>query len=698
MSSGDDSDIPFYLMPVAAVLGMYAVAGSLRLLYLLYAKLTKKATTATPFPVSTSAYTYTFLITTTIIAMLAYARIVASVNNAMEASSHALFDPYELLQITQAANITEIKQAYRSLSKLHHPDKGGSKHTFRNIHLAYQALTDKIGMLNYQQYGHPEGPPSHSAMAFALPSWLLHPEGNVALILIVLYLGMFVGIAIVAIRLVTAKNAGDSSSTPEQNVAAGAGDAEYLTSLLTPTTSCLDILYMICTTPQNIALAEATLDHVQSLKKKRLEQLSVTENKKQMEFDLGEHGWADDEDDDDEDEQAKEAAAKAKHLEETKKKEREQLNAAQGKPTILLEGIDDGVIGQEWVERTLGEHHHWPLENLGWLQDKTFDYKGNKQVKAMDHPAIRRNLCFTTGRLHSQLLNNHTELLEAGSKGLVDPTYFKSTVEYRQRTLLLLEAALNVAMTLKSYRLAKTVIETMTMFKVGTMSATDPKQVSWFEDVMKKQYEGVVPRLDVTNLIVHTVEEDEIATNDTCTAEMDVARPHAENFTKQKIAQCQKQGIPPQIGLQTYREGWWILIRAEKRDCDDDGEVVVPATSSKLESSIDPKLRTLLHNVQLQEFSGETQQNHLLTAWPLVVQNVAQKSGKIKLKFKAPAVPGKYRFYVAVKSQEFLGADFELTCDRDIVDEAAVKRPEDEEDDDDEKEEVEEEEEDKKEK
>jgi hypothetical protein len=203
------------------------------------------------------------------------------------------------------------------------------------------------------------------------------------------------------------------------------------------------------------------------------------------------------------------------------------------------------------------------------------------------------------------------------------------------------------------------------------MSATDPKQIKWFEDVMKKQYD-VVPKLEISNLNVHTVDEDEIATNDTCTAEMDVARPHAENFTKQKIAQCQKQGIPPQIGLQTYREGWWILVRAKKLD----GGSKVPATSIE---TIEPKFLELLHNVNLQEFSGESQQHHLLTAWPLEVQNVAQKSGKIKLKFLAPAVPGKYRFYVAVKSQEFLGADLELTCERDIVDEAAVKRVEDEE-------------------
>jgi curved DNA-binding protein CbpA len=660
MSRGNDTDVPFYLMPVAAVLGMYAVAGSCRLLYLLHAKVTKKPIA----PVPTSSYL--FLIATTIAAVLAYGKVVASVNNAMEASSHAHFDPFELLQINESANITEIKSAYRSLSKLHHPDKGGSQQKFQKIHLAYQALTDKEGILNYQQYGHPEGPPSHSAMAFALPSWLLQPEGNVAVVLILLYLGMFVGIIIAAMRMVAGRGSPPKESA--QDIRVAVRDAEYLAALLTPTTTHMDLLYMLCTTPQNIFLSEATLDHVEMLKRNRLKKLEVKEENKLGDFDLGD-GWA--EEDDEEDEEVKQAAAKAKAVEEDKKREREQLNAAQGKPTALLEGIDDGVIGQKWVEQTLGDK--WPPKNFGWLKGKTFDYKG-KQVKAMDHPAIRRNLCFTTGRLNSILLNNHPDLLEAGPKGLIDPTYFKATGEYRQRTSLLLEAALKVATGVKSYRLTKTVIETICMFKLGTSSATDPKQIEWFEDIMKKQY-NVVPKLDVSNLNVHTLDEDEIATNDTCTVELDVARPHAENFTKQKIAACQKQGIPPQVGLQSYREGWWILVRAEKL-----GVGKVPATDA-LSGAEKTKLGELLQVVDLSKFSGEVQDRHLLTAWPMTVTNVAQKSGKIKLKFTAPAVAGKYRFYISIQSQEFLGADLQLTCEREIVDEAAVSRPEEEDED-----------------
>lgn len=249
---------------------------------------------------------------------------------------------------------------------------------------------------------------------------------------------------------------------------------------------------------------------------------------------------------------------------------------------------------------------------------------------------------------------------------MIDQTYFKPTVEFRQRTAMLLEAALKVATSIRSYRLAKTIVETHTMFKIGT---TSPNNIEWFQGVVMKQY-GVIPKLEVTELNVHTEDEDEIATNDTCTAEMNVARLHAENFTKQKIAQCQKQGIPPQLGLQTYREGWWIMIRGKKLDGGS-----IPATS-QIEYP-DKILMDLLNNVDLDKFSGEKQEKHLLTAWPMMVQNVAQKSGKIKLKFKAPTVPGKYRFYITIMSQDFLGSDMELTCDRDIVDEASVTVRED---------------------
>jgi hypothetical protein len=185
------------------------------------------------------------------------------------------------------------------------------------------------------------------------------------------------------------------------------------------------------------------------------------------------------------------------------------------------------------------------------------------------------------------------------------------------------------------------------MFKIGTMTCDDANTLEWFKTAMKRQYGGEegIPALDITEKNIETEGEKEISAGDVCTLEMKVERKHAEQFTKQKLIMCQKQGIPPQIGMQSYREGWWILVRVKRMDGDG---------------------KTPLEEPEDDEEDGEGSLNKLLTAWPFIVSNIAQKSGKIKLNFKAPSAPGKYRFYIAIKSQEFLGTDQEVTIDRSL--------------------------------
>ena len=94
-------------------------------------------------------------------------------------------------------------------------------------------------------------------------------------------------------------------------------------------------------------------------------------------------------DGDDEDESAKQAALAAKKAEEEKKRELEQLKKATGQVKDPLEGIDDGVLGQDWVRKTLEEKGHWPPKELSFLNDEKFEYKG-KMVSVMNHPGLRR--------------------------------------------------------------------------------------------------------------------------------------------------------------------------------------------------------------------------------------------------------------------------------------------------------------------
>lgn len=52
------------------------------------------------------------------------------------------FDPYQVLGVDRNAFVDKIKQAFRSLSKLHHPDKGGDPEEFKRIARAWEVLSD----------------------------------------------------------------------------------------------------------------------------------------------------------------------------------------------------------------------------------------------------------------------------------------------------------------------------------------------------------------------------------------------------------------------------------------------------------------------------------------------------------------------------------------------------------------------------
>ena len=53
----------------------------------------------------------------------------------------------------QDADPKEIKKAYRRLSRVHHPDKGGDEHKFKEINAAYEILSDPDKREAYDKYG-----------------------------------------------------------------------------------------------------------------------------------------------------------------------------------------------------------------------------------------------------------------------------------------------------------------------------------------------------------------------------------------------------------------------------------------------------------------------------------------------------------------------------------------------------------------
>lgn len=109
-----------------------------------------------------------------------------------------IWNPYDILGISESANEKEIRSHYKRMSLKFHPDKikpDPSKNEtiemlndhFVEITKAYKALTDEEIRNNYQQYGHPDGKQSFS-IGIALPKFII-TDGNGKYVLIV-YAGL----------------------------------------------------------------------------------------------------------------------------------------------------------------------------------------------------------------------------------------------------------------------------------------------------------------------------------------------------------------------------------------------------------------------------------------------------------------------------------------------------------------------------
>ena len=62
-------------------------------------------------------------------------------------------NPYTELDVPVDASLETIKQRYRTLAQMHHPDKGGDEEIFKLIKLAYEILSDSIRRKQYDITG-----------------------------------------------------------------------------------------------------------------------------------------------------------------------------------------------------------------------------------------------------------------------------------------------------------------------------------------------------------------------------------------------------------------------------------------------------------------------------------------------------------------------------------------------------------------
>ena len=58
---------------------------------------------------------------------------------------------YEELDLTPDCSFEDIKQQYRTLARLHHPDLGGDEEKFKRIKFAYEVLSDPLRRKQYDE-------------------------------------------------------------------------------------------------------------------------------------------------------------------------------------------------------------------------------------------------------------------------------------------------------------------------------------------------------------------------------------------------------------------------------------------------------------------------------------------------------------------------------------------------------------------
>lgn len=151
-------------------------------------------------------------ITLAVMLVLAYIGLAFTLNSVMSNAGIKQWDPYAILDVPRGANERAIRSAYRKLSVIHHPDKGGDEETFMNIAKAYKALTDEVARENYEKYNNPDGRQAME-VGLGLPSFMTEGE-NYNYIMLVYLLVLVVVVPIVMWFIYSANRGEDEKPHP----------------------------------------------------------------------------------------------------------------------------------------------------------------------------------------------------------------------------------------------------------------------------------------------------------------------------------------------------------------------------------------------------------------------------------------------------------------------------------------------------
>nr|XP_019011920.1 translocation protein SEC63 [Kwoniella pini CBS 10737]OCF50701.1 translocation protein SEC63 [Kwoniella pini CBS 10737] len=116
-----------------------------------------------------------------------FAYLCYSLSQAPRLEGETIYNPFEILGLSDSTNEKQIKKHYKKLSLQYHPDKiklaenqtkEDAEQKFVELTKAYKSLTDEVTRENLAKYGNPDGPQQREDK-IAIPQWVVEGKNSI---------------------------------------------------------------------------------------------------------------------------------------------------------------------------------------------------------------------------------------------------------------------------------------------------------------------------------------------------------------------------------------------------------------------------------------------------------------------------------------------------------------------------------------
>ncbi|WVW80319.1 hypothetical protein I302_102298 [Kwoniella bestiolae CBS 10118] len=116
-----------------------------------------------------------------------FAYLCYSLSQAPRLEGETIYNPFEILGLSDSSNEKQIKKHYKKLSLQFHPDKirlsenqtkEDAEQKFVELTKAYKSLTDEVTRENLAKYGNPDGPQQREDK-IAIPQWVVEGKNSI---------------------------------------------------------------------------------------------------------------------------------------------------------------------------------------------------------------------------------------------------------------------------------------------------------------------------------------------------------------------------------------------------------------------------------------------------------------------------------------------------------------------------------------